>query len=1853
MLEKTIQRLAIVNRGEPAMRVITAVRELNQQRTSPIRTIALHTEPDRHSMFVREADEAVEIGPATSVDPRDGQLKSSYLDYARLEKALVGSRADAVWVGWGFVAEHAGFADLCDRLGVIFVGPSGDTMRKLGDKITSKRLAEEAGVPVAPWSGGPVESIEEVREHAERMGYPLMLKATAGGGGRGIRRVHSDAELAEAFESARSESLKAFGDATLFMEKMLRGARHVEVQMIGDSAGNTWALGVRDCSTQRRHQKVLEETPSPALTPEQDRELREAAVRLGQRVGYRNAGTVEFLYDDATQQFSFMEVNARLQVEHPVTEVVTGVDIVKLQLHVAEGGKLSGEPPAARGHAVEVRLNAEDPESGFAPSPGVVERFRVPNGPGLRVDTGVREGDEVPPQFDSMIAKIIAHGADREEALARLGRALMDSAVVLRGGSTNKGFLMELLRQPAVREGAVDVGWLDQIMAEGGLISHKHAEVALLKAAIEAYTVELDIERAQFLGTAARGRPRVGEEFGRTLELGHRGARYSVHVRQLDNNRYCVTADGHQVNVELESLGKSEVRLCCGGRRHRVSSLRHGVTHLIEVDGIPHRISRDSAGVVRALSPSVVVSLAVKEGDTVAVGDRLAIVEAMKMETEVQAELAGRVREVLVQSNVQVGPGDPLMIIEPDEETEVGGRSTRLPFEVVAEASACADQSPWATVRSLMLGFDADGDALVRALEQPGGLSGECAADDPELLRIEDELLRIFSDLLGLFRRKTSKMEDDGGDWAGTQEYLLSFLRDLSSKGDRLPAAFVDKLRAALGHYGVRNLDRSPELEACLFRIYKAHQRLEEQAPAVMSILQRRKSHAETLRSSATESQRHLLSRLVLLTRGRLPAVHDLGSEVHYRYFHQPLLEETQRRAFTDVKAHLAALAEPLEGDERAQHVDALVACPHPLKAFLSRRFVESERSTRQASLEVLVRRYYKIRELSSFGLHCREDDCVATAEYAHEGRPVALIACHLRREGLAQAIASLVPMVNDVPPEKDVVVDLYAWRSTDSRSDSEIEQELSTALAEAGFKRKVHRLVVAISGPSNRQHELCFTYRQTEDGFSEEKVYRGVHPMVGKRLDLWRLTENFQIERLPTAEDIFLFHIVGRENPKDERLVVLAEVRDLTPLRGESGAIIALPFLERMLMESLAAIRGVRAHLPSQRRLYWNRIHLFVRPPLDLRPEEMNHVIHQLAPATSAHGLERVVVSAHFPDPRSGELSERVIDISNPGGAGVTIGFRDPPRHPMLPLSEYVRKVVRLRQRGLLYPYELIAMLTPQRDSVRSDFPPGDFLEHDLCDEGKLVPVDRQPGHNQANIVVGTIRSYTSKYPEGMTRVILVSDPSGGMGSLAEPECLRIMKAIELAKEMDVPLEWFAISAGAKISMESGTENMDWIARVLRSLVEFTQDGGEVNVLVDGINVGAQPYWNAEATMLMHTRGILVMTPNGAMVLTGQKALDYSGGVSAEDNQGIGGYERVMGPNGQAQYFAKDIHEAIQVLMHHYDLTYRTPGERFPRQAESTDPKDRDVCTAPHGRVGGCSFETIGEIFSNEKNPGRKKPFDIRRLMQATVDQDHEPLERWAGMHDADTSVVWDAHMGGYPACLIGIESRPIHRTGFLPADGPEQWTAGTLFPASSKKVARAINAASNNRPVVVLANLSGFDGSPDSLRHLQLEFGAEIGRAVVNFDGPIVFCVVSRYHGGAFVVFSNKLNENMEVAALEGAYASVIGGAPAAAVVFARDVERRTQSDKRVREVEEQLRNAEGADKARLRVKLTQVKNAVHSEKLGEVADEFDGIHNVHRAQKVGSLQEIISPERLRPYLIEAMERGMRRVDEAREDA
>ncbi len=1826
-------RIAVVNRGEPAVRLIRAVRELDAEHGTSTRVIALHTEAERRATFVRAADEAVLL--------RETGAGSPYLDHAELARALRTSRADAAWVGWGFVAEDPAFAELCAELGVVFVGPPPEAMRLLGAKIEAKVLAEQTGVPVAAWSGGPVAGVEDGRRHADAIGYPLIVKSRSGGGGRGIRIVRSAAELEDALSRTQAEAARTFGDPVVFMERLVEGGRHVEVQVIADQHGTVWAPGVRDCSVQRRNQKVLEESSSPALTPEQDMSLRDSAVALVKAAGYVGAGTVEFLYQPDEKLFTFLEVNTRLQVEHPVTEETTGLDIVKLQLHVAGGGRLVGDPPAEWGHAIEARLNAEDAEQGFAPAPGRVELMRLPTGPGVRVDTGMGVGDAIPPQYDSMIAKVIAWGRDRPEALARLRVALRETTVVLRGGTTTKSFLLHLLDRPEVVAGTADTGWLDRTGIGGATDATPLAFVALAQVATDASDAEERRERAAFLASARGGRPRSRHEAERTLELGYRGQTYRLTVAKVRQDQYRVELDGRYVDVDVDRLGPLESRLTIGGQRFSVVAVEAPGSHLVEVDGVSHRVTRDAGGVVRAPAPSVVVALRVQPGQDVEAGQTVAVLESMKMETAVQAPFAGRVRELLAAANSQVDAGAPLLTLERagDDAEEASGERVVFPGEG-GPARTPRDRalSLLAALQALITGYDVSARYAQQLIAEYGSAREQLPADDAELLDGELAVLTTFADLSELSRnRPASEEEEADAQVHSPREHFHAYLHSLDVEREALPDSFRSRLSRALLHYGVGDLDPGPRLEEAVERIFLAQQRVADQLPAVLAVLDRWLTAGEPPTGPARAPVAEVLDRLVLATQLRYPSVGDLARAVRYRYFEEPVVLQARQQVLDEAQRLLDDLDAGARDEDRDNmaRIEALVASPEPLIRLLAQRW---ERDTAEPDpvLEVLTRRYYRSRDLQDVRAFLLDGHSAVSAGYELNGTQFQLISVMVRAAGLPSALASVAERISDVADPSHLIVDLYlSWPERPADADT-MAAELQRVISDVDVLSTVRRVTVTVSTPDEDVETV--TFRRSQDGadageLAEDRIIRGLHPLTAQRLALWRL-KNFDGERVPSAEDTYVFHVTAKENPNDERFIAMAEVRDVTPFRDDAGGIVGFPTVERQLTACLDGLRRAQSRRRSRRPLEHNRVFLYAWPSIEVPLSQVAAFAHTAAPLTVGAGIEQIVLLARLQE--EGEAPREVaLRFSYRPGTGVQMELTDRPTEPMRPLDDYTEKVLSSRARGAVYPYELAPLLAG---------PGGAFVEHDLDGDGRLVPVERPAGQNGAGIVVGVLSTPTKRYPEGMTRVALFGDPTKQLGTVAEPECARVNAALDLAEERGIPVEWFALSSGARISMDSGTENMDWVARALRRIIEFTQGGGEINVVVAGINVGAQPYWNAEATMLMHTKGILVMTPDSAMVLTGKQSLDYSGGVSAEDNFGIGGYDRVMGPNGQAQYWAPNLTAAGELLMRHYEHAYVAPGERWPRPADTDDPVDRDVRSFPH-RHPASEFTTVGDIFSPATNPERKKPFDIRTVMRAVTDQDHPVLERWAGMADADTVVVYDAHLGGRPVSMVGIESRPMPRRGSFPADGPDQWTSGTLFPHSSRKTARAINAASGNRPVVVLANLSGFDGSPESLRKLQLEYGAEIGRAITNFDGPIVFCVVSRYHGGAFVVFSGVLNDNMQVLAVEGSYASVIGGAPAAAVVFTREVDKRTGADPRVRELEAAMNAAEGVEQAHLRVELASLRAAVRSEKLGEVAADFEAVHDIERARRVGSVHDIIPAAELRPRLIAAVERGMER--------
>ena len=443
-------KILIANRGEIAVRIIRACREMG------IKTVAVFSEPDREALHTQLADEAVCIGSA--------KVGNSYLDMNNIISAAVEKRAQAIHPGFGFLSENSMFAGVCKDCNIKFIGPKGSVIDALGNKANARQMMINAGVPVIPGSDGVIADVDGAYEMADKLGYPVIVKASAGGGGKGIRIVRKKEDLKEAFLSAQSETKAAFGDDSMYMEKLIEGARHVEVQILGDSFGNVIHLGERDCSLQRKNQKVLEETPCEVLSEATRAKICESAVKAAKAAGYENAGTIEFLYDEDSDKYYFMEMNTRVQVEHPITEMVTGVDIVKEQIRIAAGEKLSYRQDDIRisGHAIECRINAENPSRNFAPCPGMIDYLLMPSGGiGLRVDSAIYQGYEIPPYYDSMLAKVIVHGKDREEAIAKMKRALYE--FVIEGVDTNIEYQNKILNNKKFEKCQYNTSFLENV----------------------------------------------------------------------------------------------------------------------------------------------------------------------------------------------------------------------------------------------------------------------------------------------------------------------------------------------------------------------------------------------------------------------------------------------------------------------------------------------------------------------------------------------------------------------------------------------------------------------------------------------------------------------------------------------------------------------------------------------------------------------------------------------------------------------------------------------------------------------------------------------------------------------------------------------------------------------------------------------------------------------------------------------------------------------------------------------------------------------------------------------------------------------------------------------------------------------------------------------------------------------------------------------------------------------------------------------------------------------------------------------------------------------------------------------
>jgi acetyl-CoA/propionyl-CoA carboxylase biotin carboxyl carrier protein len=644
--------ILVANRGEIAVRVIDTLRRLG------IRSVAVYSDPDAGAKHVLAADVAVRIGPA--------KASESYLAIDKIVDAAVRTGAQAVHPGYGFLSENAAFAAACERAGLTFIGPPASAIEAMGDKIRAKLTVGEAGVPVVPGRTSPGMSDADLVAAATEIGFPVLLKPSAGGGGKGMRLVGSADGLADAITSARREAAASFGDDTLLVERFVSRPRHIEIQVLADTHGTVVHLGERECSLQRRHQKIVEEAPSPFLDEATRQRMGQAAVDAAKAVGYTGAGTVEFIVSgDRPDEFFFMEMNTRLQVEHPVTELVTGIDLVEEQVRVAAGERLTVRPAPPRGHAIEVRVYAEDPARGFLPTGGRVLALREPER--LRVDSALLPGMAVSSDYDPMLAKYVAHGATRDEALRRLRAGLRDAEIL--GVTTNLGFLQRLLADPDVVAGRLDTGLVER---KPELAADEIPADVLVAAVLER---ALALEPASSDPWDIPGGWRIGEPAWTTWTIGDT----EVRLRGRANAAEVVVGDAEPITASARWDGTHLV-LTHGGTTRAYACARDGAVLWLGIDGRAWALTeteRLSAGGSQAAAdtgpltspmPGTVLDVRVARGDTVTAGTPLLVVEAMKMEHAVTARVDGVVTELYVRAGQQVALDEPLAVVTPGGE---------------------------------------------------------------------------------------------------------------------------------------------------------------------------------------------------------------------------------------------------------------------------------------------------------------------------------------------------------------------------------------------------------------------------------------------------------------------------------------------------------------------------------------------------------------------------------------------------------------------------------------------------------------------------------------------------------------------------------------------------------------------------------------------------------------------------------------------------------------------------------------------------------------------------------------------------------------------------------------------------------------------------------------------------------------------------------------------------------------------------------------------------------------------------------------------------------------------------------
>lgn len=1869
----------------------------------------------------------------------------------------------------------------------------------------------------------------------EQNNFPVVVKARAGGGGKGIRFVRSEADLRAQWQGVRNEALKAFGNGEVFLEKAVSNARHIEVQVWADKYGNVMVVGDRDCTLQASNQKLLEMAPAPFISDSVRSTLHKAAVAAVKAAKLDNVSTVEFLVVE--DYVSFMEVNTRLQVEHRITELVTGIDLVMAMIQSSLGKPLpTTATPQNMGYAIQGRVNAQyvDYQGNFTPSAGKVLKFQASRLQGVYTDTGISSNYEVTSDFDSMLAKVIGTGASFEAAVASLRGGLSDTVLVGDGLRSTMDILQELLENLDLLQGKIHTRWLEADYLPNRKIQDAKplGHVALLLAAALHRRENDRRVRHETLKLFTHWTPaQLPELASPEVQFGLFGSEFELTTHSLAPDVYAIEIDGAEHRVELTQIDRRgfQYQASIDGVAYTIVGSAQATGYDLTINGSLYPIEKLEKGFIVSTMNGVVNELLLKMGEAVDLGAVAALVEAMKQTFKEVAKAFGVVVDVLVNVGDKVRPGTKLFRLEQPEEATVAHDDGKEKYQVkfpfnphaipatVADAQAVLDalvanrgrrlEAPigipeyrasdfaalmdidhaiyapqlFEKVRSGLLGYypiDKDSDELALALTYVRILEElQLRAENPETLRLYTEhwadLLANYYYVEALFqehflipganRQIRAKKSPSYRD-----QFEDLYLRSPASLGQGTTEDFKTVLKGALAEYGVASLDYDPSdryLPVALHRILRSHERVDSKnrlVAATFEALSRLTSagviNPDTPNLVATVDNITHLDRDGS-ARGAIFAAHAYYYKLESKVM-ADLQPDKHGRVQLDgiYQTFLESSVRPSDATRRAAGDLFHLLYPHSRNASSWVPFFDSAST---------ISEYY--------GYTGRFLD-----ERGRDRRTVAI--AYGNRTSLTTTLSGAVQQFRrDVHPEKIVELVLReraAW-SNDEEALDRIAGQIRDEIGYQDPGLKLARINVTLLTDNGQRQYLSFVPNPAagDSGtYVEDRFTRGIHPSLTEAFEWWRLAKH-QYRRLPSVDnDIVLVEAtaLGAEyGPENSGLIAYALAEDPRPQIDLSTRITRVPEIELQFRGAVAAI--MLGQLRSDKPLNGNRIVVYVPDEVLLSREKITAIVQRLAPMSRGLGLAATYIRMRQWK-ETAEAAPREIEIraNIRMGKGLDIQFRDSKFNNeglMNPVTPEFRRVAKLARNNIPYVYNYVQELTKDQG-----FGVGAFQEMDLADselpatfrgsditiraqELQLQEVTRSPNANKSGVVVGVVTVKSEKYPEGMKRVVILNDASKKLASLAEPICSRVIAALNYARAHNLPVDWLSISSGAHIGMNSGVENLDWTAGVFGQLTKFTQDGGVINMVNPFVAVGAQAYWTAMSTMMMHNKGVLIMTAAGTNMLTGNEALGISGSPAARSNLDLGGYKSVYGPNGEAHYYAENIDGALRILNDWYELNYVEPGHWFPRLAKSQDPIDRKLVDPPMSVSLPAAYAMLNQLFlENGDEPktadlqglgegkvwaairsklGAEPPtswrllidrvvnqlntyneqvaatqrtqagrtrrpvglpklvlldraqilqhliaqgvppvelgqysdpttgkwvdlskvlidktrmvaYPMRALMNAVANHDAPRREPWEDFEDAEVAITWDTEISGLdgtgeyigsPVTLIGIDAQSLARK--RPATkgiGPEIWPGGTLTPNASKKVARAINAASGRKPVVVLANLAGFDGTQESLQNLQLELGAEIGRAVTNFEGPIVFVVVTRYHGGAYVVFSKALNTDLQVFALNDTYASVIGGQVAVKVVNEPKTEV-TKEAKRLEGEAEWAARLRGAKDAEATAKI---KREIYAVAERTIRNRYDAIHTVDRAKSVGAIDDIIAADGLRQTIIEAVEAG-----------